>query len=381
MANWYFDFNATAPTGVRARSAMVEAMDSGWQNASSLYRGAGAVRRRLEDARECVAEGMGCDEGRVVFTSGATEGNNAVMMSEGMRAAGKRTVVISAVEHPCVRAAARKWFGKDRVVEIGVDTEGRVDVEALSGAIEGGGVGLVSVMAANNETGVLQPWREIAAICRAAGVRYHCDAAQWVGKMGAEGLGVCDYVTVSGHKMGAAKGCGFLVVAEDGEFEGAVGGPQENGMRAGTENWPAVASMVAALAETGERPAVGRARFEGLLEDVVPGVRVIGGGERLWNTAMVLVPEHKNLKWLTRLDGLGFQVSTGSACSAGKGNPSHVMEAMGLSYEEMGRVVRVSGGWETAIADWEALAGAFGEVWGVLEAGGKRGGGLDLANL
>ncbi|MDG2125998.1 MAG: hypothetical protein P8J87_20025, partial [Verrucomicrobiales bacterium] len=136
-----------------------------------------------------------------------------------------------------------------------------------------------------------------------------------------------------------------------------------------------------ALGETGERSGEGRDRFEALLGKVVPEVRVVGGGERLWNTSMVLVPGHKNLKWLTRLDGLGFQVSTGSACSAGKGNPSHVMEAMGLGFEEMGRVVRVSGGWETELSDWEALAGAFGEVWGMLEGGGKRVGGLDLGSL
>jgi len=226
------------------------------------------------------------------------------------------------------------------------------------------------VMAANNETGVLQPWREVAELCRNYSVPFHSDAAQWIGKLPAGELGGCDFLTGSGHKFSGGKGVGFMVVPEGlDDFQGFMGGPQEDGRRAGTENLPAVMAMVAALTE----------REDSLLEDVAAtqgarrddfehrisglGVKLIGAsGPRLWNTSMFVLPHTKNLKWLTRLSQLGFSVSTGSACSAGKGNPSRVMSAMGLDFEEMGRVMRISGGWETTADDWAALAAAILEV-------------------
>jgi cysteine desulfurase len=379
--NGYFDHNATSPPSEAAREAWREAVERHWHNPSGLYREAGAAKRLLEEAREELGEMVGCESGRIVFNSGATEGNNAVFRA--LSREGK--VLVSAVEHPSVREPS--WaLGEDRMVEIPVSAGGVVEMERLEAGLKGEGVAMVSVMAANNETGVLQPWREIAARCRADGVLYHCDAAQWVGKVPMAGLGECDLVTASGHKFGGPKGVGFLVLPEKGGdgYCSQAGGPQESGHRGGTEDYPAIAAMMAALREraSGAEEPGDRNWFEFEVGERISGVKVVGGeSNRLWNTSMLVVPTHSNLKWLTRLSRLGFSVSTGSACSSGKENPSHVMEAMGLEYGEMGRVLRISSGVETERTDWEGLLEALEAVWGELESGKRLGGGAGLANL
>jgi len=376
----YFDYNATAPVSAPAREAWLRVTDNYWHNPSGLYREAGIARRLMEESREDLADMLGTEPGRIVFTSGATEANNALFAHLAAGGEGEERVAISAVEHPCVREAARKWFG-NRVDEIRVTREGVVELDHLDRLLERGETALVSVMAANNETGVLQPWEAVSERCRDAGVRFHCDAAQWVGKMPLEGLGDCDFLTGSGHKFGAVKGIGFLLV-DDGNFLAAVGGPQEEGRRAGTEDYAGIASMVAALAACRAGHASGRDRFEERVRRLVPGTVTVGDkAGRLWNTSMLTVPRHSNLKWLTRLSKAGFALSTGSACSAGKGNPSHVMEAMGLGYKEMGHVLRVSGGWDTTLEDWMALAETVGQVWNALESRGRSTDQLDLTKL
>ena len=224
-------------------------------------------------------------------------------------------------------------------------------------------------MAANNETGEIFPWREISMMCRERGITFHTDAAQWIGKMPIDGLGECGFVTGSAHKFGGGKGVGFVLLPEGEEgFHGAVGGPQENGFRGGTENLPGIAAMVAALKTDRSGTPDGRDLFESRLvaNAIVAnaiGARIIGSDSpRLWNTSMFLLPHSRNLKWLTRLSARGFSVSTGSACSAGQGNPSRVMAAAGLDFDEMGRVIRASGGWETTPEDWSGLAHAIAEV-------------------
>lgn len=352
-----------------AIEALTRACESRWQNPSSLYREAGEAKQLLEDARTELADWLGIDEPeRVLFTSGATESNNIVFRSHA-----EKLVVASEIEHPSVREPAAA--GHAKFVE--VDREGRADLESLASLLAGGDVSLVSLMAANNETGVIQPWREARALAQGVGVRFHCDAAQLVGKGDAEFLGECDWVTGSAHKFGGPKGVGFLVIPEDCEVSGAsIGGPQEFGMRAGTENYPGIASMLAALNRAQQllsgTGAIAKARdgFEARIRSEIPKSRVCGeGAERLWNTSMLVLPAHRNTKWLTRLSRRGFQVSTGSACSSGKGNPSHVMQAMGLDFDEMGRVLRISGGWETAESDWEALGDALVEIFEEMESG------------
>jgi cysteine desulfurase len=373
----YFDHNATTPMSEAARQAWVGTAERHWQNPSSLHREAGEAKRVLEDWREALADLFGVEEAaRVVFTSGATEANNAVIAHLAGRLSG--CLVTSEIEHPCVEAAVHRALDPSRVRRLPTDpATGAADLAPLKEWIAKGEVGAVSLMAANNETGALQPWLEASDLCRDAGIPFHTDAAQWIGKLPVAGLGNTGYVTGSGHKFGGGKGVGFLILPEDeggALFHGLVGGPQEHGRRAGTENLPGVAAMVTALLEREEVRLADWADCQGIWRDAFEcrimekaGIRLLATkGARLWNTSMFVLPHSKNLKWLTRLSQRGFAVSTGSACSAGKGNPSAVMMAMGLDYEEMGRVLRISGGGGTTAEEWEGLADAIIEVGGEL---------------
>jgi cysteine desulfurase len=221
---------------------------------------------------------------------------------------------------------------------------------------------LVAVMAANNETGVLQPWREALALCREREVPLLCDAAQWIGKLPARGLGECDAVSGCAHKFGGPPGVGFLKAPARMQSL-IVGGPQEDGRRAGTENVPGVLAMIAALQEresaqeTMRGKIALRTRFEHELRAAVPEIEIVGSGaERLWNTVSVIMPEIDcHQRWVVRMDKLGFAVSTGSACASGKEEPSHVLAAMGFTPAQAARVLRFSSGWTTTAADWTAL--------------------------
>lgn len=377
----YFDHNATTPLCHEAREAWMAAADRHWHNPSSLYREAGEAKRRLEDAREVLADRLDAEPERIVFTSGATEANQAVMIHAARISA---RVAISTIEHPSVTAPARHHLDANDLRELPVDPiRGIVDLEELRRwlAEKTHAPALVSVMAANNETGVLQPWREIGTVCREFGALFHCDAAQWIGKLPSRDLAVhADYLTGCAHKFGGPKGVGFLIVPEssDHPIQLQIGGPQESGRRGGTEDLPGVLAMLAALEAKSDAdldelaPVRGAERddFERALIERLPGCRVMGAvAERLWNTSLFVVPEHSNLKWLTRLSAAGFAVSTGSACSAGRGNPSRVMTAMGLDHDEMGRVIRVSGGPDTTARDWDALLSALEQVSAALSSG------------
>jgi cysteine desulfurase len=232
-------------------------------------------------------------------------------------------------------------------------------------------------MAANNECGTLLPWAELAAACHAEGVPFHTDATQWIGKLPAQDLGRCDYVTGSAHKFGGPKGCGFFVLKDEEEALCLLaGGPQEGGHRAGTENYPAIEAMVTALEtltpeldRTGKVQAALRDAFARHVCESIPGTRIVGEeAPRLWNTAMLVMPRHDNRKWLARLSQQGFAISTGSACSSGSEGASRVMQAIGATPDDMRRVLRVSGGWDTAGRAWSELAGAILQVWQGLEA-------------
>ncbi|MBX7208850.1 MAG: cysteine desulfurase [Verrucomicrobiaceae bacterium] len=377
--NRYFDYNATTPMSDAARRAWLEATEKHWQNPSSLYRDAGFAKQKLEEARERLATLLGCDAGRIVFTSGATESNNALFASLASKLPANARVAISTIEHPSVREAAHAAF-QGRVVRIPVNADGIVEPEAVSEAIAKHTPALVSIMAANNESGALQPLSSIAAICHRADIPFHCDAAQWIGKLPSSSLGLCDYLTGSAHKFGGPKGTGFLVLRDEDEpLHFLRGGPQEADRRAGTENYPAVEAMVTALEELEPRlPSIAREqssyrdRFVEALRDHFLDLRFISAdAERLWNTTLLVMPRHENLKWLTRLSRRGFSISTGSACSSGKEGSSVVVQALGASPEELKRVVRISGGWHHTEADWLALANAFVEVDRELSEGGK----------
>jgi len=389
--NHYFDYNATSPLFLEAKAALMEACDRHWQNPSSLYPSANDVKRRMEECREAIALYLGIENPeRIIFTSGATEANN-LAIRHSAEADPSGSILISAIEHPSVSEPAYQNF-PDKVATILVDPNGVVDLAALDQALkETSALNLVSIMAANNETGVLQPWSEALALCREMGVPFHCDATQWIGKQTPSGLGKCDWLSGSAHKFGGPKGTGFLVVPEGlHPLKGSQrGGPQENGLRAGTENYPSIAAMRAALDHANSLIVDNtdltnsRDEFEARIEESIPGIRILGTeAPRLWNTSLFVLPEHKNLKWITRLNDLGFFLSTGSACSSGKGNPSPVMEAMGLNFDEMGRVLRVSSGWETNSEEWSALAGALEAVHQSLQSKRKsRSNTISLTNL
>ena len=373
----YFDHNATAPMSAPAREAWLEASDRHWHNASGLYPGAALARQALEGLREELADCFDVeDPERVVFLSGATEANNAVLRH--LAASVDGCIAVSEIEHPCVAAAAATSFGGGRIRPIPTDpASGSADVETLARWIDRGEVGAVAVMAANNETGALQPWAEVAALCRSAGLPFLCDAVQWVGRLPLAGLGDAGYVVGSAHKFGGGTGVGFLLLPERGgeSFRGQIGGPQEHGRRGGTENLPGVAAMLAALrslddaglAEAAARQSELRDAFEARIADGLGMRPLADGGARLWNTSMFVLPRGRNVQWLARLGRRGFSVSTGSACSAGRGNPSAVMAAMGLGFEEMGRVMRVSAGADTGADEWQALADALAEIEGEME--------------
>ena len=363
----YFDHNATTPLVPVAREAWLQASAETWQNPSSPYRDAARAKIRLDAVRSRLAEFLGCAQELLVFNSGATEGANAVLAHWARTLPADACVAINPTEHPCVLEPAKQLFG-ERLIWLSVTREGVVECVAVKTLLAKHQVAAVIAMAANNETGVLQPWAEIAQACAAAGVEYFCDAAQWLGKLPASGLGAAGWVIGAAHKFGGPKGVGFIKLPAGAEgFRSQLGGAQQRGYRSGTEDLPGVAALVAALAEAEQKKVFQeserlrwRGQFEQAVRVAVPGVVVVGGSaERLWNTVSLLMPHTANHRWVTRLDKLGFQVSTGSACATAKDGPSHVLAAMGFASDEARRVLRVSSGWETTEADWNTLATAL----------------------
>jgi len=366
----YFDFNATSPLLASAREIWLRANDEHWQNPSSPYRDAAKVKIRLDNARDQLAEFLGTKPDLLVFNSGATEGSHAILSYLAAQAGSTSRIAVNRTEHPCLLGAARTSFS-GRIVWLDTDHNGLVPPEAVSRVLAEGELAAVVVMAANNETGVLQPWAKIAELCRTRGVPYVCDASQWLGKLPASGLGAVDWVIGAGHKFGGPKGVGFLKRAAQADgFRAQPGGEQEGGRRGGTENLPSIWAMTVALAEAEQKKVfleterlTWRREFERAVLASLPGASVVAAeAERLWNTVSVLVPQGENHRWVTKLDKLGFQVSTGSACATGKEGPSHVLTAMGYTAEQAKRVIRISSGWETTRADWQALAVALVEV-------------------
>lgn len=367
----YFDHNATHPLSSIAKDAWLQAVERFPANPSSPHRWGARADQALGEARERVAGWLGCSAHAVVWTSGATEANNAWVGHLARQTRG--AVLVSDLEHPSVRVPAMQMLG-DRCESIPVSREGEVSVEWIERRLRQGGVAGVAVMAANNETGVLQPWTRVQDLCREAGTPFACDASQWFGKLPAAGLGSCDFVAACGHKFGGPAGVGFLKVPES--FDPLLrGGPQEEGRRAGTENVAGILAMVAA-AEQRERAfqedPPGLSRRQAIrdawierLRAAVPGVEVVGGaGPRLWNTVSVLMPPATDCRrrWVVRLDRLGFAVSTGSACSSGKEVSSPVLGSMGYPPEASDRMIRVSAGWETPPEAWDLLLEAFLQV-------------------
>ena len=381
-ARSYLDWNATAPMREEAKAAYTAAV-SRVGNPSSVHAEGRAARALLETAREQVAALVGAQPGNVVFTASGTEANMLALTPaiETADNKGPRSrLFLSAIEHVSVRAGGR--FPREGIEELLVRADGRLDLAALAAAIAGTPRPLVSLMLANNETGIVQPVAEAGAIVHAAGGLIHVDAVQAAGRIPCDitALGA-DLLTLSAHKIGGAKGSGALIRArEDIHFTEPLvrGGGQERGLRAGTENVPGIAAFGAAAAaarvgRAGEAAHMSRLRNElevGLLA-VTPDATVFGREtvERLPNTTLFTVAGVKAETAVIAFDLEGVAVSSGAACSSGKVQPSHVLAAMGVSAPLQRGALRVSLGWNSTEADVEKFLGAWRKLASALSKG------------
>jgi cysteine desulfurase len=372
----YLDWNATAPLRPQARAAAAEALGV-CGNPSSVHAEGRAVRRRIEEARENVAVLVGAEPRNVVFTSGGTEANMMALspfMGTGPGLEPRDCLVISAIEHPSVLAGGR--FPRNAIEMTPVTPDGRLDLSALGRVLsalahKGLQRPLVSVMLANNETGVVQAVSQAAALVQAAGGLMHVDAVQAAGRIPCNINEIrADLLTLSGHKIGAPKGVGALIKRDQSlHFTDPLikGGGQERGARAGTENVAGIVGFGAAaavarleLAAESARMAVLRDRLEAGLKARMPAAVVFGAqAERLPNTTLFAVPGIKAETAVIALDLDGIAVSSGAACSSGKVQPSHVLAAMGVAAAVAQGAIRVSLGPTTT----ESEVDRFLDAW------------------
>jgi cysteine desulfurase len=384
----YLDWNATAPLRPEARAAMIAAFDE-VGNPSSVHREGRSSRRIVEQARERVAELVGAEPRNVVFTSGGTEANMLALtpaMENSQEKIRFDRLIVSAIEHVSVRSGGR--FPASQVEEIPVTADGVVDVGALERRLSerkwlGHLPPLVSIMAANNETGAVQPIKQAAAIVHQAGGLLHVDAIQVAGRIPCDiNTMEADLMTISAHKLGGPQGLGVLIKrsATLHLTEPMIkGGGQERGSRAGTENvaglagfGAAAASAAASMATDAERMRFVRDRLESALAEG-PTVIFSQAVERLPNTSLFAIAGLRAETALINLDLDGIAVSSGSACSSGKVAPSHVLAAMGAPASLVAGAIRVSIGPTTS----ENEIDLFLEAWTKLLAGlSKTRGGL-----
>ncbi|MCH7635731.1 MAG: cysteine desulfurase [Proteobacteria bacterium] len=360
----YMDYNATAPLRPAVGDAMAEALEI-TGNPSSVHRFGRLARRVIEEARRQVASLVGAEANEVIFTSGGTEANNLALGS--FDGAG---IVVSAAEHDSVLGAA------PGATIAPVDGHGVLDLEALERILQEdpkAPPALVSVMLANNETGVIGPVAAAAEIAHADGALLHCDAVQAAGRIAIDmaSLGA-DLLTLSAHKMGGPQGAGALVArAGVTVVPVQLGGGQERGFRAGTENVAAIAGFGAAcdlarddIADQ-SRLARWRDDLEGRIGALAPDAKVFGAGaDRLGNTSCFTMPGVASETQVMALDLAGIAVSAGAACSSGKVGVSHVLKAMGASEAEASSAIRVSLGWQSHAGDIDQLI----EAWRALHA-------------
>ncbi|MDQ7743895.1 cysteine desulfurase family protein [Hydrogenophaga pseudoflava] len=364
----YLDHHATTPPLQAVIDAMAAVMAGTWANASSKHGPGQAASRVLAGARSVVAQALGCKPAEVVFTSGATEANHlAVRGLLAAAPAGRRRVLFSAVEHAGHLKLARDLAEAGVPVDfLPVQPDGTLDLDAATRLIRDD-VAVVSLMAANNETGVLMPVAGVAALAAAAGARLHVDATQWIGKRpfrfadwGA------DAVSFSAHKFNGPKGVGALLLRQGVAVRPPVPGSQERGRRGGTENLPAIVGLATALEALGDldaeaaRQAMLRDRLEAAVLAELPGVHI-------WSRAVPRLPGVSFLRVggleadvvLGRLERLGFAASSGAACSSSGSEPSHVLRAMGVPHGEALGAIRLSLGRTTTDADVDALIAAL----------------------
>lgn len=366
----YLDHNASTPTDQRVINTMIPFFDEKFGNASSEYHAFGhSANVEIDHARGCVAQLVGANPPDVIFTSGATESNNLTLRGIVEGIGKKASVLVGTTEHKSVLEAARRLeeLGLGSVATVPVGPDGTIAPESLETAMAEHGANIVSIMAANSETGVIHPTAELARVAHAAGALFHCDATQALGRIpfDATDMGV-DMVSMSGHKMYGPKGVGALVANRRARKilrAVTLGGGQEGGLRSGTPNVPGIVGLGRAceIARTegiadGPRQAGLRDRLERLLIDGLPGVTVNGAGApRLPNTSSVRF--EGAMSYAVIANAPGVAMSSGSACSSSTVEPSHVLLAMGLTDTEADETVRLSLGRPTTEADVERAVG------------------------
>ena len=370
----YFDYNATTPLDAAVREAMLPFLGEVWGNPSSVHHVGRQARAALDDARDLAAKILGAKPSEVVFTGGGTEANNLAIFGAArlLKSKGNHLITTAiehhAVLHCCEYLARKEGF---ELTILPVDGDGRVSPDDLKRALRKDTV-LVSVMAANNEIGTLQPVAELGAICRDRGVLFHTDAVQWFGKEPFANVAQfnADLVSVCAHKFHGPKGAGLLYIRSPLLPDPILfGGAHENERRAGTENLAAISGLVAAMEKFIPSPVFDRAKLAPLvarlvaLVDGLPGVQFVGSRtERLANTVSFLVEGADSITLLAGLDLEGVCASSGSACSAGSLEPSHVISALGVKRELANSLVRFSLGRESTMAEVERVEKILPEV-------------------
>lgn len=357
----YLDYNATAPLMPQAREAMQAALGQP-HNASSIHSFGREAKKLLEDARTRVAASISAFPNEVIFCASGTEANNWALT-----AFPERRVIVSAIEHPSVLQVSG---AKCKVLEDGI-----VDLAALDAMLTDSKPALVSLMLANNETGVIQPIPEVAAICKKHGALLHCDAAQALGRVPVDFSSLRpDMMTITAHKCGGPVGAAALIVKTGLEIPSMLrGGRQESGRRAGTENIAAIVGFAAAC-----EADFSHAPLRGWLDDMESelekyGATVMGkNSPRLPNTSCISMPNASNEVQLMHFDLAGIAVSAGSACSSGRIGPSHVLEAIKVPESEAASAIRVSGGWGTTQAHIQAFTEGWKTLYFRISAPAKR---------
>lgn len=360
----YLDYNAETPVKPAVSEAMAETIER-VGNPSSVHRFGRHARRAVELARQRVAALAGAASDDVIFTSSGTEANNLAL-----KGAGRRRLVVSAVEHDSVLGAA------PHALILPVDGHGVVDLDALKAALaEDGPPSLVSLMLANNETGAIQPIAEAGRIAHAHGALLHCDAIQAPGRMAIDRLDLgADLLSLSAHKMGGPQGVGALILGPGVAIEAQLfGGRQETGRRAGSENAAGIVGFGVA-AELAVEDLADGGRIAGLRDRMETEISALGGAligadvPRLCNTACISMPGMPSETQVMGFDLAGIAVSAGSACSSGKVGPSHVLDAMGIDRDLASRAIRISLGWRTTEGDIARVI----EGWAALRSQGSR---------
>ena len=374
MQTTYFDYNATTPLDPHVREAMLPLLGGIWGNPSSVHHVGRSARALLDEARERGALVLGCKPSELIFTSGGTESANLAVLGTARLLSSKgRHIVTSSVEHHAVLHACDYLARKEgfEITLLPVDQEGRVSVESVAKAVRNGTV-LVSIMAANNEIGTLQPVAALGAFCRERGILFHTDAVQWFGKEPVENVHAfnADLVSICAHKIHGPKGVGALFIKSPLHPDPILfGGGHENERRAGTENLAGIIGLVEAMERFVRQPVFDKGKLGTLSERLIGAVerlddvRFVGSKQfRLVNTVSFVVRGADSTALLAGMDLEGICASSGSACAAGSLEPSHVVRALGLEEELANSLVRFSLGRESTLEEVQFVESVLPKV-------------------